>query len=70
MNKMFWLIIGAVVVASVLWWWMSPSEMVGPTPTPTPTAQSDPDVEELDSINASQSFEAEFKAIDQDASGL
>jgi len=57
------------VVAAALWWWMSRSETVS-GPTPTPAAQTNPDVEELNSINPSEDLDAEFKAIDQDLNNL
>ncbi len=64
------LVIG-VVVASVLWWWRSRSDLLSvPAPTPTPTAQTDADVEELNSIDSGQDLDAEFKQIDQDLNTL
>ena len=66
---LMWLILGAVVLAAGLWWWMSRSEMAS-APTPTPAAQTDADVRELNSINANENLDAEFQQIDQDLNNL
>lgn len=68
-NKIFWLILGVVVFAVVLWWWTSRFDMVS-APTPTPAAQIDPDIKELNSIDANQNLDAEFKVIDRDLDNL
>ena len=70
MNKIIiTVVIIVVAVVAAGWWWMSRSETVS-GPTPTPAAQTNPDVEELNSINPSEDLDAEFKAIDQDLNNL
>ena len=67
MNKIIiTVVIIVVAVVAAGWWWMSRSE----SPSPAPAAQTNPDVEELNSINPSEDLDAEFKAIDQDLNNL
>jgi len=65
MNKIIIAVVIVVVAvaAAAGWWWMSRSETVS-------MPQTNPDVEELNSINPSEDLDAEFKAIDQDLNNL
>ncbi|MBI2068834.1 MAG: hypothetical protein HYT67_01885 [Candidatus Yanofskybacteria bacterium] len=71
MNKIIIavVIVVAAVAAVMGWWWMSRSETAS-APTLPPAARTDADIEELNSIDAGQDLDAEFKAIDQDLNNL
>lgn len=72
MNKMVVALIVVVIVAAAIvgWWWMLRSS--SPTPASAPAAESDPDPDlgELNSINADQGLDPEFQQVDQDLNSL
>ena len=73
MNKMVVALIVVVVVAAAVvgWWWMIRSgKWSQSSPTTAPAAESDPDINELNSINADQNLDAEFQQINQDLNTL
>ena len=75
MNKMVVALIVVVIVAAAVvgWWWMIRSggwSQTPSTPASSPAAESDPDLGELNSINADQNLDAEFQGVDQDLNSL
>ena len=70
MNKAVVALIVIVVVAAAVvgWWWMLRSSP--PAPASAPAVESDPDLNELNSINADQNLDAEFQQINQDLNSL